>query len=89
MHAFSVSRTIWSRGTFNSKISSIFDKASDTSTDLVEKCLTIFNLEAERSGDFSLEGVVWSQRKEFKVEIVVEYTNNSRNLANENRLQVQ
>ena len=42
----------------------------------VENGLTIFNLEAEKSGDFSPSGVVWSQRKEFKVEIVIEYTNN-------------
>jgi hypothetical protein len=48
--AFSVSRTIWSRGTFNSKISSTVDKANDTSTDATEKCLTIINLEAGRSG---------------------------------------
>ena len=34
------------------------DKANDTSTDTVEKYLTIFNLEAGRSGEFSLGGVV-------------------------------
>lgn len=72
MLALSVSRTIWSRGTFNSKISLIVDRANDTSTDAVEKCLTIFSLEAERSGEFSLDGVVWSQRKGLKVEIVDE-----------------
>ena len=50
--SFSISHDLESRYFSTQRYPKLFNKVNDTST-VVEKCLTIFNLEAGRSGEFS------------------------------------